>query len=184
MVTQFIVFLLLKHNQVLQHSQNQFYPKYHSPELIVQSTPPITLTDEKTDENNKQKMKSAGISINSMLELNDTGLEPKSNDFPTIITSKSRSSAGQDDDNHNSEVTLAQKHLAWDEVEMMRHGLINCDCARVVLPKSPALPIKINIGNTNSSKMTISKQTDHNSATTESTRNVYSDYYEDFHKSI
>uniref|UniRef100_A0A1I8EGK6 Uncharacterized protein n=1 Tax=Wuchereria bancrofti TaxID=6293 RepID=A0A1I8EGK6_WUCBA len=153
-----------------QHSQNQFYPKYHSPELIVQSTPPITLTDEKTDENNKQKMKSAGISINSMLELNDTGLEPKSNDFPTIITSKSRSSAGQDDDNHNSE----RRNIL--------HGM--SDCARVVLPKSPALPIKINIGNTNSSKMTISKQTDHNSATTESTRNVYSDYYEDFHKSI
>ncbi|VDN94452.1 unnamed protein product [Brugia pahangi] len=166
-----------------QHSQKQFYPKIHSPESINQSSP-ITHTDEQTDENDKQKKKSTSTSIKSVLELNDTGLEPKSSDFPTIITSKSRSSAGQDDDNYNSEMTLAQKHIGWDEIEMMRHGLINCDCERVIQPKNPDLPVKINIGNTSSSKMTISKQTDHNSATIESTRNIYSDYYEDFHKSI
>ncbi|KAK6107848.1 hypothetical protein QQG55_29845 [Brugia pahangi] len=166
-----------------KHSQKQFYPKIHSPESINQSSP-ITHTDEQTDENDKQKKKSTSNSIKSVLELNDTGLEPKLSDFPTIITSKSRSSAGQDDDNYNSEMTLAQKHIGWDEIEMMRHGLINCDCERVIQPKNPDLPVKINIGNTSSSKMTISKQTDHNSATTESTRNIYSDYYEDFHKSI
>ncbi|CAG9531618.1 unnamed protein product [Cercopithifilaria johnstoni] len=102
-------------------AQKRFHPKPRSPESIVESS--ASLTDGKIYENGKKKKESAAVTTNSISK-DSTGSQPVS-DFPTLIPSKSRSSAGQDDD-ANNEMSLTQKQrLGWDDVEMMRHGLIN-----------------------------------------------------------
>uniref|UniRef100_A0A1I7VRN5 Transmembrane protein n=1 Tax=Loa loa TaxID=7209 RepID=A0A1I7VRN5_LOALO len=105
----------------LLRAQERFRSKPRSSESIVQST--ATLTDEKTDKNEKTQEESVVVPNNSISEYS-TRLEPKSNEFPTITLPKSRSNAGQD--NAYNKISLTQKQRpGWDDVEMMRHGFIN-----------------------------------------------------------
>uniref|UniRef100_A0A8R1TXW8 Uncharacterized protein n=1 Tax=Onchocerca volvulus TaxID=6282 RepID=A0A8R1TXW8_ONCVO len=114
-----------------KRAQKRFHLKPRSPESIIQSS--NTLTEQ---ENNEKKEKEFGASTSSNISEYSTGLEPKLTDFPTLMPSKSRSSAGQADSLYNK-MSLARKHQSrWDEIEIMRHGLINCDCIRTTLPES------------------------------------------------
>ncbi|VBB34477.1 unnamed protein product [Acanthocheilonema viteae] len=164
----------------LQRVQKQFFPKPRTPESTVQSS--ASLRDEKIDENERKNYGSATTLTNSVSE-QSLGLESKSSDFPTVIPSKFRNDAGQDN-NVNSISIVQKQRIGWDDIEMMRHGLINCCCVRAIPPESTTLPTTINIGNTYSHKMTNSKQIDHISAISESVQNVHPVYTQDFHKSV
>ncbi|VDK75117.1 unnamed protein product [Onchocerca ochengi] len=82
-----------------QRAQKRFHLKPRSPESIIQSS--NTLTEQ---ENNEKKEKEFGASTSSNISEYSTGLEPKSTDFPTLMPSKSRSSAGQADSLYNKAV--------------------------------------------------------------------------------
>ncbi|VDP12216.1 unnamed protein product [Onchocerca flexuosa] len=79
-----------------RRAQKRFHLKPRSPESIIQSS---TILTEK--ENNGKKEKEFLASTNSNISEHSTGQEPKSTDFPTLIPSKFRSSAGQDDSLYN-----------------------------------------------------------------------------------
>ncbi|MCP9259692.1 hypothetical protein DINM_003051 [Dirofilaria immitis] len=104
--------------------QEQFRSKSRSPESTIQSS--TTLTDP---ENNEKKKKDFVISTNSNISEHNTELDPKSIDFPTLIPSKSRkesrNSAGQDDNHYNKIPSVRKYRPGLDEVEMMRHGLVD-----------------------------------------------------------
>uniref|UniRef100_A0A915PN39 Uncharacterized protein n=1 Tax=Setaria digitata TaxID=48799 RepID=A0A915PN39_9BILA len=136
---------------------------------------PTTLTDEKTDEETKN------IPITSIDS--NIGSEPRSIDFPTLIPSKSRSSAGQDDVDNIISLTH-KRQLGWDDVEMMRHGLISRDCERATLPESITVPAAINSSSKYGSKIVVWRETDSISATSKSVQNIHSEYSDDFHEPI
>lgn len=58
------------------------------------------------------------------------------------------------------------------------------NCVRVTSPEKIIQPTTISIGSTHSRKMTLSKETDHTCARSESAQNIHSDYSENFHKSV
>ncbi|VDK88209.1 unnamed protein product [Litomosoides sigmodontis] len=169
----------------LQRAQKRFDVKCRSPESTVVESSRTSQTDKNPNANEKQD-ESTVASIDSRSE-SGLGLEPKSSDFPTVMPSKSRSSAGQDDDlNNHMSPMIRKQRTGWDDVEMLHHGLINCYCVRAALPESTNPSTTINTGNTYNRKMTTLKSSNHHTTSikSESVQSAHSDHSNDIHKSI